>query len=104
MVALLFLIRRYLRPQVAVTTYKEAEQRSSSMYNFEEPFDPVFSLQDYIDDDEEMVDKVGRLNYYNLEAPSYGGPEVQTAVLHIKYFWPSQRHSLAAQSMTCLMP
>ena len=43
---------------MAVSAYDENEQRSSSLFNFEEPFDPVFSLEDYVSDNQTIVDKV----------------------------------------------
>ena len=44
--------------QAVVTKHHEDEQFSSSMYNTMEPYDPVMSFEDFITDDEDIVDQV----------------------------------------------
>ena len=43
---------------MAVTKYKEAETKSSSLYAIWDGADPVVNFQNYIDDDENIVDVV----------------------------------------------
>ena len=44
--------------QVAVTKHHDDEQFSSSIYATMEPYDPVMSFEDFIADDEDIVDQV----------------------------------------------
>ena len=44
--------------QTAVTKHHEDEQFSSSIYATMEPYDPVMSFEDFIADDEDIVDQV----------------------------------------------
>ena len=48
----------WARYQMAVTKYKEAETKSSSLYAIWDGADPVVNFQNYIDDDENIVDVV----------------------------------------------
>ena len=48
----------YVLLQVAVTKHKDSEQCSSSIYATMEPYDPVMSFEDFIGDDENIVDQV----------------------------------------------
>ncbi|OWF45963.1 amine oxidase [copper-containing] [Mizuhopecten yessoensis] len=47
----------WARYQVAVTKYKESERRSSSAYAYMDSSDPVVRFQNFIDDDESIVDE-----------------------------------------------
>ena len=44
--------------QVAVTKHKDSEHWSSGIYATMEPFDPVMSFEDFIKDNESIVDQV----------------------------------------------
>ena len=48
--------------KVAVTKQHEDELFSSSIYASMEPYDPVMSFEDYIADDEDIVDQVCMAN------------------------------------------
>ena len=44
--------------QLAVTKHHDDEQSSSSIYSTMEPYDPVMSFEDFITDDEDIIDEV----------------------------------------------
>ena len=48
----------WARNQIAVTKYKEDEERSSSVFTMWDSRDPVVNFQKYLDDDENIVDQV----------------------------------------------
>ena len=50
---------------MAVTRFKETERSSSSIYTTMAPIDPPMSFNDFLKDDENIVDKV-RLCAFNL--------------------------------------
>jgi diamine oxidase len=52
--------------QVAITKQKDDEPRSSSIYARAGPDDPVVTFQDFIDDDENIVDEVSQEKYQNI--------------------------------------
>ena len=45
--------------QLAVTLRKESESQSSTFYDALDPYEPTINFQNYIDDNESIVDKVG---------------------------------------------
>ena len=52
-----------------MTKQKDHEQSSSSIYASMEPYDPVMSFEDYIKDDENIVDQVRHLSHLYFKQP-----------------------------------
>ena len=50
-----------------MTKQKDHEQSSCSIYANMEPYDPVMSFEDYIKDDENIVDQVRHLSHLYLK-------------------------------------
>ena len=55
------------RYQMAVTKYKPEEERSSSLFTMWDARDPVINFQNYLDDDDDLVDQVMRHFNINYE-------------------------------------